>query len=440
LSGLQNDGWFQKLVEGRPIESVDPAAFRITGRRYRCLLCRGSRMLCGKAVCPVGLKFGSLVRTGALNIGMKLEGNSPPEVFIGRFGYPKVLVGPMVPPIREDTSLLGAPELWFGKSIQEIVEMRSQLVRGKYLASIDSPSKGLDRITQRVQELGLSASSAESEIEFLKKPVSAITLSESFEPFGPSAPLRSFELGNYKVLRPIEKAFSDTDLRAEGAVMSAYGSGAGVSSIQRAFSVGAFGLGRGRKFVPTRWSITAVDSIISLKLMRGVRANPLVNEYLIYECDNLDNRYLILMMPERWRYEWIEAWWPKTAWNPEPSVSIEGDHEGYEGRTTYASVGGCYYAVRLAVAERLTAMGRQAGVLALREAYPGYIVPVGVWINRESVRMALRHDPKKFNTLGEALGHISGRLKIPIESWVKTSALLRDALYQMKMGKFLFGR
>jgi hypothetical protein len=94
----------------------------------------------------------------------------------------------------------------------------------------------------------------------------------------------------------------------------------------------------------------------------------------------------------------------------------------------------------LAVAERLTAMGRQAGVLALREAYPGYIVPVGVWINRESVRMALRRDPKKFNTLGEALGHISGRLKIPIERWVRTSALLRDALYQMKMGKFLFGR
>jgi hypothetical protein len=393
-------------------------------------------MLCGKTACPVALRFNSLVNVGALSIDMKLEGNSPPEVFVGRFGYPKVLIGPMVPPVREDTSLLAAPQLWFGKSIEEIVNMRSQLVRGKYLVDIAAPASGLDRMSQMVQELGLSSSPADSVLEFLKKPISTITLSDNFEPFGPSAPLRSFNLGNLKMARPLEKAFYDVDLKAQDAVVRAYEAGLDVSAINRALSVGAFGLERRRRFVPTRWSITAVDSILSQELMRGVKVNPLINEYQVYECDNLDNRYMVLMMPQMWSYEWIEAWWPKTAWNPESSISIQGDHEPYEGRTTYASIGGCYYAVRLAAAEKLFAMGRQACVVALREIYSGYIVPVGVWINRESVRMALRREPQRFNSLGEALRHISTRMQIPIGRWIRSSALLRDALYQTRLRDF----
>ncbi|MBO3804178.1 MAG: hypothetical protein JTT11_10000 [Candidatus Brockarchaeota archaeon] len=393
-------------------------------------------MLCGKSLCPVALKFESLVKTGALVLDTRLAGISPPAVFVGGFGSPKVFVGPMVPPILEDTSLLSKPELWFGKSIQEVVEMRSKLVRGKYLVSVDSPSRGLDRISEKVQELGISSAPAESEVEFVKKPTSTVTLSDHFEPFGPSATLKEFDLGNCKVSKHVERAFYDTDLKAEGAVMLSYRAGVEVSAIQRAFSVGAFGLGKRRRFVPTRWSITAVDSIISQKLIQGVKENPLVNDYLVYECDNLDNRYLVLMIPEPWCYEWIEAWWPGTAWNPEDSISVEGDHEFFEGRTTYASIGGCYYAVRLAVAEKLSSMGRQAGVVALREAYPGYIVPVGVWINRESVRAALRKEPKKFGTLSEALQHISTRMRVPISSWVSTSALLKDALYQKRLRTF----
>ncbi|MEM3173248.1 MAG: hypothetical protein QXE82_06875, partial [Candidatus Nitrosotenuis sp.] len=41
-----------------------------------------------------------------------ISGSSPPSVFVGSFGYPKVGVGPMVPPIHGDTSLLDTPERW----------------------------------------------------------------------------------------------------------------------------------------------------------------------------------------------------------------------------------------------------------------------------------------------------------------------------------------
>ncbi len=63
-----------------------------------------------------------------------ISGASPPEVFVGRFGYPKVFVGPVIPPFNYgDTSYLGTPEKWFGKSISEIVRMRLSMVRTKKL-------------------------------------------------------------------------------------------------------------------------------------------------------------------------------------------------------------------------------------------------------------------------------------------------------------------
>ena len=107
-----------------------------------------------------------------------------------------------------------------------------------------------------------------------------------------------------------------------------------------------------------------------------------------------------------------------------------GDHEGYEGRSTYASIGGCYYAARLAVGEALLREGRQAASVILRETHPGYIMPIGVWNVREHVREALRKPCRGFSTLRETLGHLATRLDIPIERYVRISEVLRHALYQ----------
>lgn len=431
--------WLQRLVEDTGVLYDINVGRRtpFSSRGTQCLLCRGTRMLCGKSSCPILAHFYSIVKAPSLPVSLSVEGTSPPDVFVGRFGYPKVSVGPMITAATGDTGLLSTPELWFGKSIQQVIDMRSQLVRGKHLVKIDAPAKGLDRVSAMVQELGLVSDPAESEMTFTKKPTATLTLSDNFLPFGPSAPIRSLSIGDYRVVKPIEKAFYDTDLKAEEGVLEAYGAGVRFSAIQRAFSVGVFGESKRRRLVPTRWSITAVDSIISNNLMRKVRRNPLITEHQVYEADNVGNRYLVLMMPETWRYEWIEAWYPKTAWNPWAEKVIYADHEPFHGRTTYSDLGGCYYSVRLAAAEKLTQDRRQATVVALREAYPGYILPVGVWHAREGARAALRSPPRKFPSLEEALSHISTRMKTPLPTWIRASALLRQALYQTKISSFL---
>jgi len=211
-----------------------------------------------------------------------------------------------------------------------------------------------------------------------------------------------------------------------------------VSKIQKGFSVGAFGLGKKRKIVPTRWSITAVDSILSGHLMEKVRTYPIVNEYRVYESGYIDNRFEILMMPERWSYESIEAWYPGSAWNPQgKEIVCYGDWEGFDGRTTYAAIGGCYYAARLAVTENLNRERRQACVAVLREAHPGYIMPVGVWQVRENVRNAMRSEPLKFKTLREALERVASKLDISLSTWIDSSKLLREALFQTKLTNFI---
>ena len=235
----------------------------------------------------------------------------------------------------------------------------------------------------------------------------------------------------------MERAFYDTDLKASSAITNLFKNGVLVSQLQKAFSVGAFGIGDNRRFVPTRWSITAVDSTLGEHLMKFTKQYPWINEVRVYANIHLDNRWAVLMIPSQWCYELIEAWHPNTTWNPDRTgISIMGSHEGYNGRTTYAEIGGCYYAARLAVNEKLNSDRRQAGVVILREAHPGYILPVGVWNVRENVRKALRKVPMKFNTIKKAFEYISNIMSIPIPRWIKNSSILKEHLFQTKLDTF----
>ena len=404
-----------------------------------CVACKGGKFLCGKTRCPLLVRANFYLKTMPLIKGLDVDGASPPSVFVGRIGYPYVYAGPMVPPIHEDTSLFDIPELWFGKSIDEIVGFRSLLIRGKHRVHVRRFEEA-GKIMDKTRELALSVNPVDVELALTKPPRRNLVLDDEVQPFGPSAPMRDLRVGTAHWDHQIEKAYYDTDLKATNAVLGLYEKGVLVTKIQRAFSVGAFGLKPNRRLVPTRWSITAVDSILSKDLMEKIKTFPEINEYRLYESRYLDNIFEVLMLPQAWSYESMEAWYPGTIWNPSgQSVVLYSDWEGYEGRTTYAAIGGCYYAARLAVSELLTKERRQATVIVLREAHPGYIMPVGVWQVRENVRNAMKQTPLKFNTLHEALARISSQFQIPLQKWIQDSKLLQDALFQKRLTQY-FGK
>ncbi|HYB02958.1 MAG TPA: hypothetical protein VED17_00760, partial [Nitrososphaerales archaeon] len=82
-----------------------------------CLACRGAKLLCGKPKCPILTKAEGFAKHAQGFLSSELiQGSSPPGVFVGRFGYPKVFIGPMVPAIFGETAYLDTPEMWKGKS------------------------------------------------------------------------------------------------------------------------------------------------------------------------------------------------------------------------------------------------------------------------------------------------------------------------------------
>ena len=403
-----------------------------------CLSCRGAKLLCGRPKCPILLKMDSFGKHATRMFNSdSVQGSSPPGVFVGRFGYPKVFIGPMVPTVTGDTEILDTPELWKGKSIEEIVDYRYSLIRGCTKINVNEAVSG-PRLVQDLQELAMSIKSADSELDLSKKPITRISFSENSQPFGPSAPLKKFRTtGNISVDHRIEKAYYDSDLKASDALFELYKNGVIFSKLEKSFSLGTFGEKKRRKLVPTRWSITAVDSSLSLRLINEIKDYETIDEFRVFCYTNLDNVYVGILTPEKWKFEWIEAWHSGTAWNKSGSQpEMIGDFESYFGRKTYAKPGGCYYSTRLAVSEYLSRQRRQAGCIMLREIHPGYILPVGVWNVRESIRTLMMGKYKSFDTLSKALDFTCSQFLIKKSYWVAYSELLKQGLEQRKLSEY----
>jgi DNA repair protein NreA len=418
------------------LASIESLSWSIPGLKEdptMCVRCRSAQLLCGKPVCPIILKYHAFERTLPLVGTRELSGSSPPGLFVGRYGYPKVSIGPLLSPQHGSTELLDSPEDWVGRSVAEVVTFRTGLVRGTSPIRVTDAERPI-RLLEDLQLLGIAAESAESETRFRRPPRGHLALSDSAPPFGPSAPIERFRLDVRRVDPHLDRLTSDTDANARVAVGELYQRGVRVSRIQRAFSVGTLGRRGRRRIVPTRWSITAVDDLLSKRNLERVRTLPELSEIEVHRMTALDNRWLIAFLPGAYRYESIETWYPNTLWNPNTTqVIIMGDHEGHDGRTTYASIGGCYYAARLATSEALLRRGRQAGVVVLREVHPGEILPLGVWNVREYVRAALGRPPERLASLDELSRTIGATFAIPVERWLKASAVLHDARTQRRL-------
>jgi hypothetical protein len=374
----------------------------------------------------------STMQMQSVALGTEIEGSTPPSVFIGSWNYPDVFAGPMVTAFHGDTAVMDSPEAWIpgNKTQEEIIGYRLNLIRGKQQVNAGDLS---NRFIGKLQEISLSASSLESEIAFTRAPQGQ-SFSEEHTPFGPSAGIERFDIEAGRWNHDLEKVFYDTDLKAVDAVMDLHREGVPFSGIQKAFSVGTMGQKRGRHLVPTRWSITACDTIIGDRLLTGVRKNPVIDTWRVHEFSSLNNHYAVILMPTSWQYEWSEAFLHVLG-NEELVFS---DHEGTKKKTEYSSLGGCYYSCKMAVLEALAREQTQAGAIILREARRGY-VPMGVFNVRENVRSAMQQPATEFEGIQPALRHLSEKFTLPVTRFIEEGALLRSAIRerQCRLADFL---
>ena len=353
-----------------------------------------------------------------------LDGSSPPSVFVGSYGYPKVSVGPMVPPMHGDTTLLDSPELWVGKSLEEIVNFRLSLIRGIKNISINEPN---GRYIENLHEVAMSSRPIDSELQFYKNPKPVASIDGESAPFGPVGEVASAKFSSTSSDKSIQRAYYDHDLKAQDAVVSLYNRGIEISKIQKCFSVGMFG--KKRKLVPTKWSITATDSIIAESLVSEILEFDLIDSCRVFSHDHLGNLFSVVLFPHRWLFENQEAW------HTGNGIGFGSDIEDAKGIDHSPVTAGAFFAAKLGVAEYLLEKKCQASALVLREIRPEYAVPVGVWQIREAIRSAMKNEPYIAENFDDGVTFAAKRMSVSKSEWLSKGNML-NMLKQKSISDF----
>ena len=179
-------------------------------------------------------------------------------------------------------------------------------------------------------------------------------------------------------------------------------------------------LGQKRRLVPTRWSITATDDIISNSLVSEILDFDLIDSCRVFTFNHLGNSFSVILFPHRWLFEMEEAWYTEQG-----RIGFGSDIEDARGIDHPPKIAGAYFAAKLGVAEYLAANQIQAAVLVLREIRPEYAVPVGVWQIREGIREAMKQRPFIADSLDEGIDYACKPLSISKSEWLAKGDLLK---------------
>ncbi|MDP3027168.1 MAG: hypothetical protein Q8N63_05645, partial [Nanoarchaeota archaeon] len=244
---------------------------------------------------------------------------------------------------------------------------------------------------------------------------------------------------NPKVKRKVDYIVSDTDNKAANSIIELHKNNiTETSNIIKILSAGLLGLKNNRRLVPTRWSVTCVDDTISKYLLKKIRYYSEINEILLFNGDYVGNHYEFLLLPDKFSFEVIEGFLPRSVWNQSESLTLTQDFERFSGRKYYASnVTGAYYTARLVVCEYLEKIKKQAYCLVFREEGPEYNAPLGVGILRELGRDAFIKKPEKFDTIQQALNKMQERFRISVRDFTNRSVLLKEYKIQARLNKWI---
>jgi len=399
----------------------------------RCIHCKSLRHT--EEQCPLYAKAQARMKVTQKLTSPEFFGAAP-SPFIGRFGYPDVQVGILTPPEEKEQAWLhDAPNYWSlsDYNIPQIVDLRSALVNSRFRANVKSHQH---QWLALVQEVGMASRPVEVELSLKDIPKFRLQSDAYTAPMGPNAELTKAKVtSNPKIPTKIDKAVSDTDLKAQSAVTGLYDKGFSENTLSKLLSTGVLGVQDQRKLVPTRWSITATDDMLGKHIIEEIKDYQF-SDYAAYFGNYLGNYYLLLFFPDAWSYELFEVYLPGDR------TQCSTDYEPFGGRKEYAfDTTGGYYTVRLAIAEKLRDIKRQASVLALRFITDEYTLPLGVWVTREATRKAAQNKPITFASkellLQYARIFVKRHFNYDADFLLTKSRLLKDLGKQQRLSSFI---
>jgi len=370
--------------------------------------------------------------------------NTSPSCFVGsKLPYPFVNVGILSPPEKkEDIWLYDAQKYWADNNfdIQRILELRSSLINSRFKTDVVSARKEDNRFVGMVREVGMSIKPVDTEVKLKKKIKLRLHFDDTSLPMGSRGNLTKLKIGNTKIPQHIDKVYFDTDLKAVDCIKYLSKHKYDEQRLSQLLSIGIMGQKKRRVFVPTRFSITAIDSILGNELLKKIKDFSVIAEYQFFYGHYLGNHYFILFFPEMYNYELFETYLPGSFWNPTTKINMGIDFEPFKGRTKYAEqTAGGFYATRIGMLEYLSGIRRQGAVLVVRIETPEYTIGLGVFVVRESIRKTLRNKPLIFDEKSKALDffkkQIFDKFKLDLGETLKKSQLL-EAIKQKKLMDF----
>lgn len=392
-----------------------------------------------KKIAEIKFKYKDLDKISELNT------NSPPSVFVGsKLKYPLVNVGILSPLEKDENAWVYDDSKYWAKhnfNIKDVVNLRNNLLNSRFQSKVTDSRSANNKFVKIAQELALSSKPVDVEIELEKKIGTGVKKDRVLLPQGMAAPLKKAKItSNVKIDRKLDKVINDEIKSSEG-IEYLYKNKFDEYTLSKILSIGVLGLKKDKRFVPTRWSITATDDIIGKKLFEKIKDYKWIENYEMFFGEFLGNAYLIMFFPNVWSYELFELYLPGSSWNSSNEIKAATDFEGYGGRKEYASnTAGGYYASRLPILEYLEKIKRQASVLAIRIELPSYWAALGVWVVRESVRKALAHRKLEFVEMNEIINSSKkiGMIKFGFnpEKVFRKSRLLENLKTQTNLGKW----
>ncbi|MEZ5334559.1 MAG: hypothetical protein R2741_04640 [Methanolobus sp.] len=209
-----------------------------------CIKCKG-KGLCGRPRCPILEKFKSIDSVIPKSSGeTSIFRASPPSVFVGRYNYPDVKAGPMIPPQLEgdESMLLEDPKSLLKMNIQDVISSRSQLVRASTGVNVKKARNPDNPLIERSQELALSKKPVDTEAWFNKPISNKLKFDNVLTPMGPSGDLQKFDITeNPKVPKKVDYLVYDDDALAKDAISELWGGNIPAEHISRLFSIGLLG-------------------------------------------------------------------------------------------------------------------------------------------------------------------------------------------------------
>ncbi|ACP35439.1 Protein of unknown function DUF650 [Sulfolobus islandicus L.S.2.15] len=378
-----------------------------------CIKCKGHKNLCGLPYCPIMERFRGMVSSLQkikIDTSFKLvEGSTPPSGIVGEKGYPKVSLIINIPPsvYGEDARKYENVKEWWGKvNLGDIIKLRSSLISSITTVKVE---KATEYYNTEIPLAIISDNPVVSEAK-LKTLEAKLKFDGIILPRGPGGIAEEIKVvDNPKIPTKLDKLIFD-DVKSAEAILELYRYNVDYYKIMHALSFGLLGKKKNRRFVPTRWAITAVDSTVGKFLYSKIINYNEVNEIEVYHGSYLGNYFYVVLYPSKFSSIWIEIWHPLSLWSQD--LTISELKENFWGEYEYLDGG--YMAARLAVLEHLEEVKRQAGVIIIREITEEYFAPVGNWHIRETVRNAMKNRIGKYDNLDQAISEVNKKLKVKI--------------------------